>query len=197
VGHQRSGHRDVAEAGEPSQLGVAREGQEPRALHADQRVGGPLHEQDRAGDPLQPSWAIDHGRLDRLQVPRRLGEVQQQLTGIGGRQLPGTAPAPWQAQRPPDPGGGHWAGDGASSLARARPSAAPPPGGPAPMGCRARRGQSRSPTGPGPGWPAPGRPGHQGNSQRRGTGPPQPVQLAFEGIGQRGRCRRDPWGEWG
>jgi hypothetical protein len=25
----------------------------------------------------------------------------------------------------------------------------------------------------------------------------QPVQLAFDGIGQGGRCRRDPWGECG
>jgi len=38
--------RDVAETGEPLQLGVAHEGEEPRALHADQRVGGSLHQQD-------------------------------------------------------------------------------------------------------------------------------------------------------
>ena len=59
------------------QLGVADEGEEARALHADQRVGGPLHEQDRAGDALQPRRDINHGRLDGLQVPRRLGEVEQ------------------------------------------------------------------------------------------------------------------------
>jgi hypothetical protein len=34
--------RDVAEPGEPLQLGVAHEGEEARALHADQRVGGSL-----------------------------------------------------------------------------------------------------------------------------------------------------------
>ena len=69
--------RDVAQTGEPSQLGVPHEGQEPRALHADQWVGGPLQEQDRAGDVLKPRRDIDHGRLDSLQVPRRLGEVDE------------------------------------------------------------------------------------------------------------------------
>jgi len=93
--------RDVAQTGEPLQLGVPHEGEEPRALHADQRVGGPLHEQDRAGDALQPGRDIDHGRLDGLQIPRRLGEVQQQLAGIGGGQLPGTAPFHGEEQRPP------------------------------------------------------------------------------------------------
>ena len=34
--------RDVAQAGEPLQLGVPYEGEEARALQADQRVGGPL-----------------------------------------------------------------------------------------------------------------------------------------------------------
>ncbi|HEX3206439.1 MAG TPA: hypothetical protein VHQ68_09385, partial [Propionibacteriaceae bacterium] len=79
----------MAEAGEPLHLGVPNEGEETRALHADQRVGGPLHEQDRAGDALQPRRDIDHGRLDRLHISRRLGEVQKQLTGIVRGQLPG------------------------------------------------------------------------------------------------------------
>src|SRR5678815_3708361 len=46
--------RDVAQAGEPLQLGVPDEGQEARALQADQWVGGPLQEKDRAGDALKP-----------------------------------------------------------------------------------------------------------------------------------------------
>ena len=69
--------RDVAQTGEPLQLGVPYEGQEARALQADQWVGGPLQEQDRAGDVLKPRRDIDHGRLDSLQVPRRLGEVDE------------------------------------------------------------------------------------------------------------------------
>jgi hypothetical protein len=63
---------------------VAHEGQEPGTLHADQRVGGPLQEQHRAGDALKPRRDINHGRLHRLQVARRLGEVQQQPMGILG-----------------------------------------------------------------------------------------------------------------
>ena len=46
--------RDVAQAGQPLHLRVADEGEEPRGLHADQRVVGPLQEQDRAGDALKP-----------------------------------------------------------------------------------------------------------------------------------------------
>ena len=59
------------------QLGVPYEGEEARALHADQWVGGSLQEQDRAGDVLKPRRDIDHGRLHGFQVSRRLGEVQQ------------------------------------------------------------------------------------------------------------------------
>jgi len=44
----------VAQTGEPVQLRLSDEGEEPRALHADQRVGGPLQDKDRAGDALQP-----------------------------------------------------------------------------------------------------------------------------------------------
>jgi len=47
-------------------LGVPYEGEEARALQADQRVGGPLHEEDWAGDAFQPGRDIDHGRLDGL-----------------------------------------------------------------------------------------------------------------------------------
>ena len=51
--------RDVAQAGQPLHLRVADEGEEPRGLHADQRVVGPLQEQDRAGDALKPRRDID------------------------------------------------------------------------------------------------------------------------------------------
>jgi hypothetical protein len=116
--HQRGdklwiiGDRDVAQAGEPLHLRMPDEGEEPRALHADQWVGGPLQEQDRAGDALKPRRDIDHGRLDGLQVRRRLGEVQQQLTGIIGGQLPGSAPLHGEEQRPAGSCGGQWGGDG-------------------------------------------------------------------------------------
>jgi hypothetical protein len=49
--HQRGdklriiGDRDVAQTGQPSQLRMLDEGEESRALHADQRVGGPLQKQ--------------------------------------------------------------------------------------------------------------------------------------------------------
>jgi hypothetical protein len=58
-------------------LRVPDEGEEARALHADQWVGGSLQEQDRAGDVLKPRRDIGHRRLDGFQVSRRLGEVQQ------------------------------------------------------------------------------------------------------------------------
>jgi hypothetical protein len=78
----------VAQPGEPLHLRVPHEGEEATALHVDQRVGGPLHQKDRAGDALKPRRHIEHGRLHGLQVPRRLGEVQEQLTGIVRGQLP-------------------------------------------------------------------------------------------------------------
>jgi hypothetical protein len=99
-------NRDVAQAGQPLQLGVADEGQEPGALHADQRVGGSLQEQDRAGDVLKPRRDIEHGRMDGPVIARRLGEVQQQLPGIGGGQLPGTAPLHGEEQGPSSSCGG-------------------------------------------------------------------------------------------
>ena len=45
-------------------------------------------------------------------IARRLGEVQQQLAGIGGGQLPGTAPFHGKEQGPSGSRGGHWSGDG-------------------------------------------------------------------------------------
>ena len=93
-------------------LGRCYEGEEARALHADQWVGGSLQEQDRAGDALKPHRHIDHGCLDGFQVPRRLGEVQKQLTGITGGQLPGTAPLHGKEQRPSGSCGSQWPGNG-------------------------------------------------------------------------------------
>ena len=104
--------RDVAQAGQPLHLRVAHEGEEPRGLHADQWIGGPLHEKDRAGDALKPGRDVDHGCLHGPVIARRLGEVQQQLPGIGGGQLPGTAPFHGKEQGPSGSCGGHWSGDG-------------------------------------------------------------------------------------
>jgi hypothetical protein len=59
-----------------------------------------LQEKDRAGDALKPRRDIDHRRPHGLQAPRGLGEVQQQLVGIGGGQLPGTAPLHGKEQPP-------------------------------------------------------------------------------------------------
>ena len=71
----------------------------------------PCTSRTRAGDPRQPRRDIDHGRPDGLQVPRRLAEVQQQLTSIVGEQLPGTAALHGEEQRPSGSGSGHWGGD--------------------------------------------------------------------------------------
>jgi hypothetical protein len=61
---------------------------------------GSLQAQDRAADAIRPRRDIDHGRLDGFQVSRRLGEVQQRLTGIIGGYLPGSAPLYGEEQRP-------------------------------------------------------------------------------------------------
>jgi hypothetical protein len=124
--HQRGdklriiGDRDVAQTGQPSQLRMLDEGEESRALHADQRVGGPLQEKDRAGDALKPRRDIEHGRPHGLQVPRRLGEVQQQLTSIIGRQLPGRLRSMAKNSDRPAPVAATGVAMGASSLATVR-----------------------------------------------------------------------------
>jgi hypothetical protein len=192
-------NRDVAQAGKPSQLGVAHEGEEPRALHADQRVGGPLQEKDRAGDALKPRRDIEHGRLDGLQVPRGLGEVQQQLTGILGGQLPGTAPLHGKEQRPSGSCGSHRGGDGGEQrgqgtsaqqcrrLVDALQWSAQPVGSDRDdrMGA-APRGQLK------------GDPGPEGIPSDVELGNAKPVQLPFDGIGQGRHRRRNPRGErWG
>jgi hypothetical protein len=191
-------NRDVAQAGEPLQLGVADEGEEPRALHGDQRVGGPLHEKDRAGDVLKPRRDIEHGRLDRVQIPRGVGEVQQQLTGVLGGQLPGSAPLHGEEQRPSGCCGsqlgcvgGEQPGQGSSAqqcrrLVESLQWRAQPVG---------SDGDDRM--GTAPGGELEGDSGAEGVPGDVELGNAEPVQLAFNGIRQDRRGGRNPRGERG
>jgi hypothetical protein len=173
----------VAQTWQPSQLGVADEGEEPRALHADQRVGGSLHNKDRAGDALKPRRNIEHGRLHGLRVPRRLGEVQQQLTGIGGGQLPGTAPLHGEEQGPSGPCGGQWGGDGSeqpgqgTSTHQSRRLVDPLQWRAKPVG-----GDRDDRTGPAPRSQLEGDPGAEGVPGDVELGNAKPVQLVFNGV---------------
>jgi hypothetical protein len=188
----------VAQAREPLQLRVPHEGEEARALHADQWVSGPLQEKDRTVDPLKPRRDIEHRRLDGLQIPRGLGEVEQQLTGIIGGQLPGTAPLHGEEQRPSDCCGGQWRGDGGKERGQRSPTQqcrrlvdslqwrAQPVGG---------DGDDRM--GAAAGGQLEGDPGTQGIPGDVELGNAKPVQLAFNGIRQSRRRRRDPRGECG
>jgi hypothetical protein len=60
------GDRDVAQTGEPLHLRVPDEGEEPRALQADQRVGGPLQEKDRRRNPRgECGGAAEAGKVEQ------------------------------------------------------------------------------------------------------------------------------------
>jgi hypothetical protein len=202
--HQRGdelriiGDRDVAQAGEPAQLRMLDEGEEPRALHADQRVGGSLQEKDRAGDALQPRRDIEHGRLHGFQVARRLGEVQQQLTRIVGGQLPGSAPLHGKEQRPSGSCGSHLSSDGREQRGQGSSSQQCRRLVDALQGCAQPVGGDRDDRmGAAPRGQLKGDPGPEGIPSDVELGHAKPVQLPFDGIGQGRRRRRDLRGEGG
>lgn len=76
------GDGDVTEAVEPSELRVGDKREEAGRLHADQGVGGSLHDQHGTGDPVEAGRDVERAGQDGLLVGRGVGEVQQQLAGV-------------------------------------------------------------------------------------------------------------------
>jgi hypothetical protein len=80
----------VTEAVEPSELRVGDKREEAGRLHADQGVGGSLHDQHGTGDPVEAGRDVERAGQDGLLVGRGVGEVQQQLAGVPLREQIGT-----------------------------------------------------------------------------------------------------------
>ena len=102
----------MAEAVEPSELRVGYKREEAGRLHADQGVGGSLHDQHGAGDPVEAGRDVEHGGQDGFLVGRGIGEVQQQLAGVLPGQLPGLAAFHGEEQAAAGAGRGHQRCDG-------------------------------------------------------------------------------------
>jgi hypothetical protein len=101
-------------------VGYKRE--EAGRLHADQGVGGSLHDQHGAADPVETGRDVEHAGQDGFLVGRGVGEVQQQLAAVLPGQLPRPAAFHGEEQAPAGPDAVISVATGASKVAMVRPA---------------------------------------------------------------------------